>query len=124
MTFSGKSRHNNIITAGLTAALLAMSAISATSYAQNSEANAPSGPRGAADTDLVARVKQALHSAKYLDDRHISVGVENGDVVLNGFVQDNRALLTASQVATKAAGDHKIINHLSIKQTYENGHGT
>ncbi|HEX4151218.1 MAG TPA: BON domain-containing protein [Steroidobacteraceae bacterium] len=110
---------SNILTAGIAAAILGLGAISATSYAQNSEAGPPSGMHGA-DAALANRVKQALHSNGTLDSRHVDVAVENGDVVLNGFVQDNRELLVANQVASKAAGNHKIVNHLSIKQNYPN----
>jgi len=35
-------------------------------------------------------------------------------------VQDNRTLLEAGQVATKAAGERKIINELIIKQNFAN----
>jgi osmotically-inducible protein OsmY len=55
-----------------------------------------------------------------LDDRHVDVAIEHGDVVLNGFVQDSRELLVAAQVATKAAGNHKIVNRLLIKQNFPN----
>jgi osmotically-inducible protein OsmY len=119
MSSSGNHAHNNFINAGIAAALLTLGAISAPSFAQNSEAMPPAGQHGA-EGDLAARVKQALHSDKALDDRHVDVAVEHGNVVLNGFVHDNRELLVAAQVATKAAGDHKIVNHLSIKQNYPN----
>ena len=55
-----------------------------------------------------------------LDARHINVAVEHGEVHLTGFVQDNRTLLEAGQVATQAAGDHKIVNELLIKENYPN----
>ncbi|HEY1413544.1 MAG TPA: BON domain-containing protein [Rhodopila sp.] len=123
MSFSGNHRHNNFINAGIAAAVLALGAISAPSFAQNSEAMPPAGQHGA-EGDLAARVKQALHSDKTLNDRHVDVAVEHGNVVLNGFVENNRELLAAEQVASKAAGDHKIINHLSIKQNAPNAPGT
>jgi osmotically-inducible protein OsmY len=46
--------------------------------------------------------------------------VEHGEVHLKGFVQDPRTLLAANQVATQAAGDHKIVNELLIKENYPN----
>jgi osmotically-inducible protein OsmY len=61
-------------------------------------------------------VKTALQANSTLDSRHIDVAVERGEVHLKGFVQDNRTLLAAKQVATKAAGDRKIVNELIIKQ--------
>jgi osmotically-inducible protein OsmY len=41
-------------------------------------------------------------------------------VHLKGFVQDNRDLLAANEVAMKAAGNRKIINELIIKQNFPN----
>jgi len=113
------SRYNTIIRAGIAAAALGLGALCATSYAQNYDSTSPAAPRGA-DADLAVRVKQALHSDKSLDDRHVDVAIEHGDVVLNGFVQDSRELLVAAQVATKAAGNHKIVNRLLIKQNFPN----
>lgn len=72
------------------------------------------------DADLAARVKQALQANSTLDARHIDVSVEHGDVVLSGFVQDNRSLLAAQQDASKAAGNRKIVNRIIIKQNYPN----
>jgi osmotically-inducible protein OsmY len=113
--FSLDHRHHKIIRAGIAAAALGLGALCATSYAQNYDSTSPAAPRGA-DADLAVRVKQALHPDKTFDDRHVAVAVEHGDVVLNGFVQDSRELLVAAQVASKAAGNHKIVNHLLIKQ--------
>jgi osmotically-inducible protein OsmY len=112
-------RRVTIITAGIAATALGLGALCATSYAQNSDSMSPAASQGA-DADLAARVKQALHSDKSLDDRHVDVAVDHGQVVLNGFVQDSRELLVAAQVASKAAGDHKIVNRLLIKQNYPN----
>ncbi len=77
---------------------------------------APAG----SDSDVATRVKKALHSDAYLYDKHVDVAVESGNVVLNGFVEDNRQLLDAADIATATAGDRKIINRLSIKQDYPN----
>jgi osmotically-inducible protein OsmY len=113
--FSLDYRHKTIIRAGIAAAALGMGALCATSYAQNYDSTSPAAAQGT-DADLAAHVKQALHSDKTFDDRHVTVAVDHGDVVLNGFVQDSRELLVAAQVAGKAAGSHKIVNHLLIKQ--------
>jgi osmotically-inducible protein OsmY len=117
--FSPDCRHNTIIRAGIAAAVLGLGALCAPSYAQSNDSMSQAAPQGA-DADLAARVKQALHSDKSLDDRHVDVAIEHGDVVLNGFVQDSRELLVAAQVATKAAGNHKIVNRLLIKQNFPN----
>ncbi len=110
--------HKGMVTAALAAATLALGAISPVADAQDS-AGAYASQRGS-DADVAARVKDALQSNRTLDSRHIDVAVEHGDIHLKGFVQDNRALLAAKQVATEAAGDRKIVNELIIKQNYPN----
>jgi len=110
-----------VLHAGIAAAVLGLSALSATAGApQDSYASSASGQQAPAGSDaaLLERVKKALHSDSALDDRHIKVAVESGNVVLKGFVQDNRALIAAGQAATQAAGDHKVVNNLTIKQNY------
>lgn len=110
-------RRSTIITAGIAAVALGLGALCAPSHAQNYDSAPPAAAQGA-DADLAARVKQALHSDKSFNDRHVDVAVSHGDVVLSGFVQDNRELLVAAEVAAKAAGNHKIVNNLSIKRNY------
>jgi osmotically-inducible protein OsmY len=117
--FSPDCRHDTIIRSGIAAAVLGLGAVCAPTYAQSSDSMSQGAPQGA-DADLAARVKQALHADKSLDDRHVDVAIDHGDVVLNGFVQDSRELLVAAQVATKAAGNHKIVNRLLIKQNFPN----
>jgi osmotically-inducible protein OsmY len=114
MSIDGK--HNSIVTVTVAAVALALGAISTVAGAQDSS-GAYAGQRGS-DAELAARVRDALHSDPVLDSRHIDVAVDHGDVHLKGFVQDNRTLLAAAQVATKAAGNHKIINELIIKQNF------
>ena len=100
------------------AVALALGAISTAAYAQDS-ASAYAKQSGS-DADVAARVKNALQSNATLDSRHIDVAVEHGEVHLRGFVQDDQTFLEANQVATRAAGDHKIVNELLIKQNYPN----
>jgi hyperosmotically inducible periplasmic protein len=111
-------KHNSVVTVVVAAAALALGTISTAAYAQDSS-SASANQRGS-DAKIAARVKNALQSNATLDSRHIDVAVEHGEVHLKGFVQDNRTLLAANQVATEAAGDHKIINELIIKQNYPN----
>lgn len=115
--------YKNSIGIGVAAALVGLGAMSAgvPGFAQGSSAAAPSSQGD--DGALIARVKNALHSNQTLDDRHIKVEVQNGEVVLSGFVQSNRGLLEAGRVAEKAAGNHKIVNNLRIEQEYRNGRG-
>jgi osmotically-inducible protein OsmY len=75
------------------------------------------GPQNtAADEGLKQRVTAALHADPYFYDEHVSVSVENGVVVLRGFVASEWDLRDAIRIAGKAAGDRRVIDNLSIKQ--------
>jgi osmotically-inducible protein OsmY len=67
------------------------------------------------DEKLVKRVKDALHSDPYFYDKHVTVSVENGAVVLHGFVSSEWDLRDAIRIASKAAGDRRVVDNLSIK---------
>src|SRR6266481_748641 len=67
------------------------------------------------DGKLVKRVKDALHSDPYFYDEHVTVSVENGAVVLHGFVSSEWDLRDAIRIASKAAGDRRVVDNLSIK---------
>jgi osmotically-inducible protein OsmY len=69
----------------------------------------------AAQEELENRVKDALHSDPYFYDRHVAVSVENGAVVLRGFVSSEWDLRDAIRIATKAAGDARVVDNLTIK---------
>ncbi len=68
-----------------------------------------------ADEKLAKRVKDALHSDPYFYDEHVTVSVENGAVVLHGFVSSEWDLRDAIRIASKAAGDRRVLDNLSIK---------
>ena len=68
-----------------------------------------------ADERLAMRVKGALHSDPYFYDEHVTVAVENGAVVLHGFVSSEWDLRDAIRIASKAAGDRRVVDNLSIK---------
>jgi osmotically-inducible protein OsmY len=68
-----------------------------------------------ADERLRERVKSALHSDPYFYDEHVTVAVENGAVVLRGFVTSEWDLRDAIRIASKAAGDKRVVDNLSIK---------
>jgi osmotically-inducible protein OsmY len=68
-----------------------------------------------ADEKLVQRVKDALHSDPYFYDEHVTVSVEDGAVVLHGFVSSEWDLRDAIRIASKAAGDRRVVDNLSIK---------
>jgi osmotically-inducible protein OsmY len=68
------------------------------------------------DQKLRKQVKDALHSDPYFYDEHVTVSVENGAVVLRGFVSSEWDLRDAVRIASKAAPDRRVIDNLSIKQ--------
>jgi osmotically-inducible protein OsmY len=77
---------------------------------------ATSGAAVLTDEELQMRVKGALHAAPYLYDGHVTVFVEHGAVVLRGFVFSDSDLLDAIRIASKAAGDRRVIDELSIER--------
>lgn len=104
-----------LIDAGIVATVLLLSATGACTFVQNSHQPAsPAQAPVASDAELAARVKAALRAAPGVNDMHIDVTIENGNVVLTGLVEDNRALLDALHVAKEAAGGRKVIDALSI----------
>jgi osmotically-inducible protein OsmY len=68
------------------------------------------------DQELTKRVKAALHADPYFYDEHVTVSVEQGVVVLRGFVFSDWDLRDAIRIASKAAGDRRVMDNLSIKQ--------
>jgi osmotically-inducible protein OsmY len=68
-----------------------------------------------ADAKLAKRVKDALHSDPYFNDEHVTVSVENGAVVLHGFVSSEWDLHDAIRIASRAAGDKRVVDNLSMK---------
>jgi hypothetical protein len=69
-----------------------------------------------ADEKLRKQVKAALHADPYFYDRHLTVSIEDGVVVLRGFVFSDWDLRQALSIARKAAGDKTVVDHLSIKE--------
>ena len=67
------------------------------------------------DETLRKRVKDALHSDPYFYDEHVTVSVENGAVVLRGFVSSEWDLRDAVRIASKAAAHRRVIDNLSIE---------
>jgi osmotically-inducible protein OsmY len=68
------------------------------------------------DEKLRKRVKDALHSDPYFYDEHVTVSVENGAVVLRGFVSTEWDLRDAVRIASTAAAHRRVIDNLSIEQ--------
>jgi osmotically-inducible protein OsmY len=126
MSLSGKKRIL-ILCAYLGAAICGLGGFAAPVGAQNgaSPPATPSDPvavsamPGAAaftDGQLVERVKDALHADPYFYDEHVTVSVEQGVVVLRGFVFSDWDLRDAIRIARKAAGNRRVVDNLSIKQ--------
>jgi hypothetical protein len=89
--------------------------LAATFCALNGPALAASGEQPtAADEQLGQRVEAALHSDPYFYDKHVTVSVEKGNVVLRGFVTSDWDLLDAIRIAGKAAGGRRVLNYLEI----------
>jgi osmotically-inducible protein OsmY len=102
---------------GFVTAVSAQNAVSPP--ARQSDSVAGSALQGAAvlsDGELEKRVKAALHSDPYFYDEHVTVSVEHGAVVLRGFVFSDWDLRDAIRIASKAAGDRRVVDELSIKQ--------
>ena len=68
------------------------------------------------DGELAKSVKAALHTDPYFYDKHVTVSVEHGAVVLRGFVYSAWDLQDAIRIAGKAAGDRRVVDELSINQ--------
>jgi osmotically-inducible protein OsmY len=86
------------------------------SRSESTAASATQGAKQSADEDLRNRVKTALHVDPYFYDAHVTVSVENGAVVLHGFVFSDWELRDALRIARKAAGDTLVVDNLSIKE--------
>jgi osmotically-inducible protein OsmY len=103
-----------------------LSGLATRSGAQNAAAPAASPVRTVAasatqvsdpvvDEVLRGRVAAALHSDPYFYDVHVTVSVEKGAVVLRGFVSSDWDLLDAIRIASKAAGDRRVVDDLTIE---------
>jgi osmotically-inducible protein OsmY len=80
------------------------------------EVSASAGAGALTDGELVERVKAALHADPYFYDEHVTVSAEQGAIVLRGFVFSDSDLQDAIRIASKAAGDRRVVDSLSIKQ--------
>jgi len=66
------------------------------------------------DVELRDRVQLALHADPYFYDAHVEVTVEDGVVHLRGLVFSDWDLHDAIRIATKAAGDRRVIDDLTV----------
>lgn len=103
--------------AGLATPVSAQNALVAPASASDSAAVAAiPGAAASANEELGERVKAALHADPYFYDEHVTVTVQQGAVVLSGFVFSDWDLQEAIRIAGKTAGDRRVIDNLSIKQ--------
>lgn len=100
----------------------AQTAVSLPASTSNSVAAAgtPGAPALAAG-ELERRVRTALHADPYFYDEHVTVSVEQGAVVLRGFVFSSLDLQDAMRIARKAAGDSRVVDDLSIELNGQSG---
>jgi osmotically-inducible protein OsmY len=105
--------HMKMLTLGI-AIFIGLGAPLAASHAENARSGTQAS--GESDLDLATRVKNALHSDPYVYDKHVTVSVENGDVILRGFVFSEWDLRNAIRIATQAAGGRKVVDDISIKE--------
>jgi hypothetical protein len=80
------------------------------------EASSTQGADLVADEKLKKRVEAALHADPYSYDKHVTVSIENGVVLLQGFVFSDWDLRRALNIARKAAGAKTVVDNLSIKE--------
>jgi osmotically-inducible protein OsmY len=69
----------------------------------------------AADQQLKDNVDYALSSDPYFYGAHVIASVENGNVVLRGFVFSDWDLRDAIRIATRAAGGRRVVDDLTIE---------
>jgi GAF domain-containing protein len=76
-----------------------------------------SAPETPPDAEAVReRVVNALHAAPYFYDGHVTVSVEKGRIVLQGFVFSDWDLRTALHIARQSAGAMRVVDNLTIKE--------
>lgn len=99
------------------AALVGLGTLTMAAHAQNApSADDSSQTAQNAGDDMVARVKQALHSQPALNDKHIDVSMKNGKVVMRGFVNSQGDLQKALRAADKTAGSKNVVDELKIQR--------
>jgi osmotically-inducible protein OsmY len=99
----------------LSAAGLTGLALLASSGAGAFEERAYDGRASAADQQLKDNVDNALSSDPYFYGAHVIASVEDGNVVLRGFVFSDWDLRDAIRIATRAAGGRRVVDDLTIE---------
>jgi len=68
------------------------------------------------DDAVKARVENALLSAKYSLETHVTVTVSTGEVRLGGFVWDDWDRRHALKIAVRNAGGKRVIDEIEVKR--------
>jgi osmotically-inducible protein OsmY len=68
------------------------------------------------DDAVKARVENALLSAKYSLETHVTVTVSKGEVRLGGFVWDDWDRRHALKIAARNAGGKRVIDEIEVKR--------
>jgi osmotically-inducible protein OsmY len=68
------------------------------------------------DAEVRDRVQLALHDDPYFYDGHVEVSVDDGVVHLHGLVFSDWDLRDAMRIASKAAGDRRVVDNLTLIQ--------
>jgi|HubBroStandDraft_5_1064220.scaffolds.fasta_scaffold953440_2 osmotically-inducible protein OsmY len=68
-----------------------------------------------ADEELLTRVQSAFDSDPYFYDKHVTVTMQKGQVILTGVVSSESDLMGALRIARKAAGQNRVLDGLSIE---------
>ena len=82
---------------------------------QLAAATTPAVEVTAANEDLRQSVQSALHLDPYVFDKHITVLVRDGRIVLSGFVYNGWDLQSALRIARRTAGLVPVVDDLEIK---------
>lgn len=94
--------------------ICALGSLSAQVGAQ-SEAGPPRGDAGS-DQRLMEQIEAALHGDPNISDKHITVSIIKGHIVLGGFVFDDSDRRNALRVAREAADGRKVIDNIELKE--------
>ena len=73
------------------------------------------GDTASSDEALKKRVENALQSAKYSLETHVTVTVNAGQVTLGGFVWGDWDRRHALKIAARAAGGRRVIDEIQVK---------
>lgn len=112
--YACRMQNHKLITIAVLTLICALGSLSAQVGAQ-SETGPPRGDAGS-DQQLVEQVEAALHGDPNISDKHITVSIKKGHIVLGGFVSDDSDRRNALRVAREAADGRKVIDNIELKQ--------